>query len=76
MSESWLPTPEPNTDGRGTPFWCPSGDSILQDVRPSEDGWRGWCPSHGDQLGVQFDHHSQEPENHPEEELDEYDRDA
>ncbi len=43
------------------PFRCPECGAILQTPRPVEDGVLGWCPEHGDILGIQLD--SQDPEN-------------
>jgi len=74
MSEPWLPIPVSTEEREAPRNWlCPEDGFALQDVRPSEDGWIGWCPSHGWQTGYQQSMLSQEPENHPEEEPDEYD---
>jgi len=48
------------------PFRCPECRAILQRPVPVKAGTTGWCPEHGDILGVQFD--SQDPENSEEEE--------
>ena len=44
------------------PYRCPKCRTILQRPGP---GALGWCPEHGDILGVQFD--SQDPEKTEEE---------
>jgi len=56
-------------DGRKLPWLCPLDNVVLQNVRPSEEGWMGWCPEHGYQIGVTRTFDSQPAEN-PEEDDD------
>lgn len=70
MSEPWAPELPPG-EARSLPWLCPHHGVILQNVRPTERGWAGWCPEHSWVLGVQ--RFSQEPENlSEEEEIDDY----
>ena len=75
-AEPWVPLPLPPQPApeRDSPrnWLCPVCSVALQDIRPAVSGWIGWCPLHRVQLGSQA-RHSQEPENHPEEESDECD---
>jgi hypothetical protein len=63
-AEPWVPNPAPEAG-----HWNPSPDrcaecgSVLQDMRPGEDGRVGWCPDHGWVPGVTRDTHDIEEDD-------------